>query len=268
MNNPNLYWSVYKNLEKEVLKLSYSIYFCDNQLDVFSVHIAELLIRCAVEIESISKELYQQEGGDMEPVDEEGKKRHLKYDFDCLKQLDKNWKIGKKQVIIVAQLMYFSREENRIFSPLKKTHKGDATWQKSYQAVKHYRVESIDKADIKSLLRALASLYLLNIYYANYNLIKVVENSAYIPIERLSFSNSDLLKLDLTFGSQLFQVSCFNGVLSGITLDGVLHVDAKQGEYDYYVAVSVEKNGDKFSDSDIRELYPKLCNYHGSRMMR
>lgn len=54
----NLYWPVYKNLEREVLKLADSIHFSDDQLEVYSMSIADLIVRCAVEIEAISKELY------------------------------------------------------------------------------------------------------------------------------------------------------------------------------------------------------------------
>jgi len=46
----NLYWSVYKNLEKEVLELSNQIHIDDEQLNVYSIKISELLIRCSVEI--------------------------------------------------------------------------------------------------------------------------------------------------------------------------------------------------------------------------
>jgi len=44
MDKINLYWAVYKNLEKEILELSYHIHFCDTQCDVFSVQIAEIRI--------------------------------------------------------------------------------------------------------------------------------------------------------------------------------------------------------------------------------
>ena len=47
----NLYWSVYKNLEKELVKLTSVIHFDDAQENVYSVHIADLLIRTAIEIE-------------------------------------------------------------------------------------------------------------------------------------------------------------------------------------------------------------------------
>lgn len=59
----NLYWPVYKNLEKELLKLAECVHFADDQLNVYSMHIADLIVRCAVEIESLSKELYCRLGG-------------------------------------------------------------------------------------------------------------------------------------------------------------------------------------------------------------
>lgn len=54
----NLYWPIYKKIEKEIVELSNHIHFDDNQLSVYSVKIVELLIRCVVEIEAISKDLY------------------------------------------------------------------------------------------------------------------------------------------------------------------------------------------------------------------
>jgi hypothetical protein len=60
----NLYWVIYKNLEREVLHLGDLIHFDDKQLSVYSIRISDLLIRCAVEIEAISKELYVKNGGE------------------------------------------------------------------------------------------------------------------------------------------------------------------------------------------------------------
>ena len=58
----NIYWPVYKNLERELLSLTYSIHVDDAQLKVYSSQISDLIIRSAIEIESISKELYLKEG--------------------------------------------------------------------------------------------------------------------------------------------------------------------------------------------------------------
>jgi hypothetical protein len=79
--------------------------------------------------------------------------------------LDKRWALGKKRINVVAVSMYFQKDENRSFTPLKNANKGDTVWQKTYQAVKHYRARSLEKATVMATIRALATLYLLNIYY-------------------------------------------------------------------------------------------------------
>ena len=60
----NLYWAIYQNLEEDLIELSNNIHIDDNQLSVYSMKIAEMLIRISVEVESIAKELYFQNGGD------------------------------------------------------------------------------------------------------------------------------------------------------------------------------------------------------------
>ena len=80
MRKADVFWQTYLNLENELLNVSRYIYFtdevlenrdgkeiarnCNTQLEVFSPHIADLLIRCCVEIEAISKELYYDNGGE------------------------------------------------------------------------------------------------------------------------------------------------------------------------------------------------------------
>ena len=80
----NLYWPIYKNLEQKLLELSEFIHFSDDQENVYSLSISNLLIRTAVEIESLAKELYKLTGGNMTPVDESGKSRTLYFDQDCI----------------------------------------------------------------------------------------------------------------------------------------------------------------------------------------
>jgi len=170
MEKSNLFWSVYKNLEKEVLDLTYSIHFTDDgslHIKVYSVKIVELLIRCAVEIEAISKALYKDEGGDINSDGKDSNGEYVKYDFNCLKLLDKKWALGKKQILISAPSMYFKRNENQILYPLKNAHKGERSWQKAYQAIKHSRVENLFQASVKNLIHTMSALYLLNVYYKN-----------------------------------------------------------------------------------------------------
>ena len=167
----NLYWSVYKNLEKEVIRLSEFVHFDDNQLSIYSVKIAELLIRCSVELESISKDLYCRLGGTI-PSD-----RDLYFDTDCIQLLEDNWLLSKKKVILAAPNFYFQDNDNRVLTPLNKANRRGTSgtdWKRAYQAVKHNRVDNLTKGNIKNLIRALAALYVLNIYFKdeNYDLEK------------------------------------------------------------------------------------------------
>lgn len=84
MSTSNLYWPVYRNLEKEFLKLADYIHFSDDQLGTYSMFIADLIVRCSVEIEALSKELYCMFGGNMSPTDLQGNARDLYFDTDCL----------------------------------------------------------------------------------------------------------------------------------------------------------------------------------------
>lgn len=158
----NLYWPIYKNLEREVVELSNQIHFDDIQLSVYSVKICELLLRCVVEVEAISKDLYFKNGG-IQPID-----RDLYFDTDCLNLLEDKWNLSKKQIIVSSVNFYFDDVDNKVLTPLRKANKrgtSAADWEKAYQAVKHNRTQNLSKGNIKHLIRAMAALFLLNLYY-------------------------------------------------------------------------------------------------------
>lgn len=82
MNKSDIFWQTYLNLEKEMIEVSRYIFITDEitvrhngaettqsydaQLNTFSPHLADLLVRCCVQIEAISKELYHANGGTKE----------------------------------------------------------------------------------------------------------------------------------------------------------------------------------------------------------
>ena len=55
------YWSTYKRIEQEVLELSHSICFDDNQLKVYSNGILDLIVRICTNIESLYEDIYRDE---------------------------------------------------------------------------------------------------------------------------------------------------------------------------------------------------------------
>ena len=198
MEKSDIFWQTYLNLEKEVLEVSKYIHFtdtkithkgeepCNTQLETFSPFMADLLVRCCIQIESIAKELYFENGGEKPRGD-----KNLYFDNDCLRLINRKWNTDNKIVMVVSPLFYFTKEENKILKPLKKAYKKDNYWAKAYQAVKHDRFSSLYKGNVKALIGALAALYLLNIYYKNYS---------------LKIKLQDIFRIDFSFGSLVFAI--------------------------------------------------------------
>lgn len=183
------FWNAYKRLEKEVLLLSEDIHFSDDQLLVYSSRIGDLLVRTAIEVESLSKVLYFANGG-KKPVD-----RDLFFDTDCMQLLEDKWSLSKKTIFVGTPYFYFSEEANLTLHPLNKAYKrgtSSSKWQRAYQAVKHDRINNLKMGNVGNLLQALGSLYILNIYYRNANFETVADKDA---------SN-----IDWGLGSEIFSV--------------------------------------------------------------
>ncbi len=189
-----LFWNSYKRLEREALNVSENIYFCDEQTSVYSPRIGDLLVRTVIEIESLSKALFQENGG-CAPAD-----RDLRFDTDCLKYLDEKWSLSEKKIFIIAQNFAFSKDENKVMTPLNKASKcgkSASKWQKAYQALKHDRINNLKQGCVGNLLGALGALYILNIYYRNMS-YKTAEDSR-------------ATKIDWSLGSELFSVKVCYG---------------------------------------------------------
>lgn len=192
MDKANMFWQTYLNLENETLEVAKYIYITDTttkldnrsktvkniederQLLTYSSYIADLLVRCCVEIEAISKEMYYDNGG--------AKARgsiDLYFDTDCIALLNQKWNLSNKVVMIVASNFNLLKDENRNLTPLNNADKRSKTiWAKAYQAVKHDRYNSLYLGNIKALINAMAALYLLNIYYRDIKLtVKYMDNN-------------------------------------------------------------------------------------------
>ncbi len=203
MTNINLFWSVYKNLENELLTLTKYIHFSDKQLTVYSMHIGDLIVRCAIEIEAISKALYEQLGGNMSPVDSDGNNRDLYFDTDCIELLEQQWHLSQKKLSITSISAYFEDEDNLFICPLKKANKRGTSgckWKQAYQAIKHNRLESLKMATLGNLINALGALYILNLYYKS-------------DVYELNNSGTNF---DDRVGSSFFSVLCYHA--TGLTM--------------------------------------------------
>lgn len=228
-----LYWQVYKNLEREFLALADTIHINDSQQEVYSMKIADLLIRTVIEIEAIAKELYLANGGAVVPDEE------MYFDTVCMNHLNTLWNLDAKVVMVVSPNIYFEKDENKILRPLHKAHKrgtSSSDWNKAYQAVKHNRVKELAKGNIKNLLHGLAALYVLNLYHKDEQIKNLTEK--------------DKHTVNRGFGSDLFAVNIHTTV--GLKADGQYE---KNANYDECVFIEdYEPNSKKVACEVMNEM--------------
>ena len=89
----NLYFPIYINLEREIIDLASSIHFNDEQSEVYSLKIADLIIRSSIELESIAKNIFIKKT-----------KSKPKNPGKCFKWLETNWKLSNKSISIISPL--------------------------------------------------------------------------------------------------------------------------------------------------------------------
>lgn len=136
----DMYMPVYEKIEKEIIELSSSIFFVDELAKVYSLNIANLIIRCAIEIESLIKDIYRKEKG-CDP----------KSPGDCLTWMDSEWNLSKKTVSIISP--YFHFESLKEFAPFDYKNNSEDDYYSIYNAIKHDRVKNIKKANLHILIR-------------------------------------------------------------------------------------------------------------------
>lgn len=183
----NMFWTVYKKLETDVIDLSYYIHFSDeptksghNQIWTFSNQIADLLIAISIQIESLFLELYNSEFN-AKPEDIGA----------GIKAIDKKWNLSAKQVKIISRNMHFINTNGlgSEFAPMAYKTNDENDYYSAYCAVKHNRINALHKANVNVLIRALATLFILNIYYS-FEALEIEEISDF----------------DFTFNSSIFMV--------------------------------------------------------------
>lgn len=152
----NYYLPIYQQIEREVIDLTASIFFSDEQITVYSLKIADLIIRCSIEVESIAKDIFRRETG-KEP-DKPG---------TAIMHLENKWKVSQKALRVVSPYTHFKSSFQPSFAPFGYENKSSDDYFSAYNAIKHDRVKNIAKANINILIRVLGALYILNLYYRN-----------------------------------------------------------------------------------------------------
>lgn len=187
-----LYWSIYKGLEKELIDLSNVIHIDDDQKNVYSMRIAELILRSAIGIESLAKDIYATRGFE--------RPHGCRFNFDdpCMVKFNEIWDIEQKVVRIKHPFIRFSDVEIYPFKNITvKTSNREHSniWKCAYNDIKHNLMNNMKSANIYAFIEALAAFYILNVYAKG-----ILSN---IEIE----NRSAAIGFDLSFNSEVFCVS-------------------------------------------------------------
>lgn len=164
-----VYWNAYELFEKEIIDLSLYVFFDDKNIvsGIHSMKIADLILRIATFIESISKDIYLENGGT-------GERDRILYDNVCLWGISQKWNLRKREIFLTLNTGSISKKKHKVFTPLnytktkpwKKTKVPVYSWNEAYQALKHNLIEAIPQyANLYNLLNIAAMFYLLVIYY-------------------------------------------------------------------------------------------------------
>lgn len=216
----NLYWSTYKQIENEVLELSYDITFNDEQLEVYSPKILDLIIRISTNIESLYLDIHRIDFG----VDIEI--------GQAIKNVAKKYKLEEKIIHISHE--NFSIKNTREIKPFQYKKKSRDDFYSTYNALKHDRAKNLHKATIYVLLRSLAALYMLNVIY----------DDRVIPVQNDIYGTE--VPIEYSYNTKIFSANVFDKSLD----------DMQQALTGLYFEV---ENNPKLTNpwKDIGEMYRK-----------
>ncbi|MBB1489370.1 hypothetical protein [Oceanospirillum sediminis] len=196
------FWPIYSQIEKEFIEVSYCINIDCHQLNVYSIKIADLILRTVSECENIAKAICKREGSEF--LDKKGNPIRRTYFPHYMDAIDSIFSIKSKLV----SFDFDNADENTFdqkLMPFYREKDGDSlkkwSWYDAYNAIKHDRVENYRKANLNNLINAMAALFLLNIYYSDkvvydadgFDSYKLME-----PIDQLSKVFSIQWSIDLS----------------------------------------------------------------------
>ena len=233
-NTHEAYWNSYRLLESQLLRVSHSICFDDDQVNVYSSELADIINSACIKIESLAKDIYeehiwpfQMDDGVVPPScdpkkfkPEKWTRGNWKFDYHCLREIDSRFALSKKRIELKTERFHFLKYGSTIlpFGTITKignrggcwehsdrnpwqmdTHKLQiVSWLNSYQAIKHNYIQSIPKhGTVKNAIMTLAAFYLLAVFHSC------------LPARQYEVDDKNG-RIQLDFGSELFSCDMCN----------------------------------------------------------
>lgn len=158
LEKERLFFQIYQSLEKELLEMTDYIHFSENNLDVYSVKLANFILRANVECESLLKELYKKTKH-FNSLSEAKQSKAL--ENSTYREVNAVYKLDKKKIYIASEIFYFQEKYSEPFIPfVYKKNKKDPI--QIYNAIKHDKVNNLEKADLETAINMLGTLFILN----------------------------------------------------------------------------------------------------------
>lgn len=233
-NTHEAYWNSFRLLENQLLRLSHSISFDDDQINVYSSELADIINSACIKIESLAKDIYEEHiwpfqfDHDIVPPSSTAKKFQpekwvrdkWKFDYHCLIEIDHKFSLSNKRIELKTERFHFSKYGSTIlpFGNITANHCNGGYWEhtdrsawrmdmhklqavdwcKSYQAIKHNYIQSIpEHGTIKNAIMVLSAFYLLAVYYSC------------LPSRQFKVEDKNG-RIQLDFGSKLFSCGMCN----------------------------------------------------------
>ncbi|MFV0485344.1 MAG: hypothetical protein ACK5MU_03945 [Candidatus Saccharimonadales bacterium] len=176
------YLQAFSALEAEINALSYSILFDDNQINTYSMKIAELVMRSGIELESVANDIFRGWTSEDEIKNDDGA---AEKSFAWLKK-SSGWKLEQKQISILSPSMFFSRTFSPSFAPFGYKKNSSDDYYSAYNSIKHDRAKNSHKANLNILIRSMGALYVLLTYFYGSRINSTIF-SASVADAKLSF---------------------------------------------------------------------------------
>ena len=158
LEKERLFFQIYQSLEKELLGMTDYIHFSENNLDVYSVKLANFILRANVESESLLKQLFKRTEHYKGLTQKE---KNLELENNTYTEVNEVYKLEKKTIYIASEIFYFQDKYSEPFIPFKYKKNGKDS-HKIYNSIKHDKVNNLKKADLETAINMLGTLFILN----------------------------------------------------------------------------------------------------------
>ncbi|MDH4100866.1 MAG: hypothetical protein OEV28_09875 [Nitrospirota bacterium] len=149
------YWPVYERLENEFCDLTFSVALNDAHLEVYSLRLAELILRICGECENVAKTL----------ITQLKLEKPSRLDFPSIgNTLSRAVPFQKVMVEVVWPYQNLSNTTLKPFLNWSNRRSKNPSWYDAYNGIKHNRNSEFCKANFANAMNALAGLFALNLW--------------------------------------------------------------------------------------------------------